>query len=913
MQIDFDKKYNPSEFEDEIYNMWLLNNCFKANFKTSKTPYTIAMPPPNVTGKLHMGHALDETLQDIIIRFKKMQGFETLWVPGVDHAAIATEVKLVEQLKSEGLTKEEIGKEEFLKRAFEWKDKYEGNIIKQLKKLGVSCDWSKKRFTMDEGCREAVLEYFIRLYKEGLIYRGERLINWCYTCKTSISDIEVDYKEKDGYFYYIKYKLEGSQDFLQIATTRPETLFGDVAVAVHPEDERYKSYVGKCLILPILNRKIPIIADSYVDRDFGSGVVKITPGHDFNDFEVGVRHNLELIKLFDEDGNLNQFCGKFKGISRLQARKEVVNELENSGLLIKSVPIKHNVGHCYRCGGVVEPFLSLQWFVKMDALKGPALEAAKTGQVEFVPKRFEKIYFNWMENVKDWCISRQLWWGHGIPAYYCSNCGHINVAKSMPSCCENCSCKELKKDEDTLDTWFSAALWPFAILGWPDENDENYKKFYPTTTLVTGYDIIFFWVSRMIFSGLYNTKNVPFKKVFIHGLVRDEQGRKMSKSLGNGVDPLDIIERYGADALRFTLASGVNAGNDMRYSEKKVLASRNFANKLYNAARFIFMQVREFDENFSPDFSKILALNKEKLYIEDRWILYKLNELIKEVSRNIECFDISVAADKLYDFVWNVFCDWYIELFKIKKANCFVAKYCMCCSGKGFYFNIENEGSSSEYVKMRAQQCFNIIFYALDVILKILHPFMPFITQEIYFKLYGSNRFILNYSWPAPSDEFNFTAEARLFEGIIKIVKAVRNFRAQNNIPNKVNLNVYLSSDVFDGDFINCCRNFIEKLGGCNILGSSLDGEVNGCKRVITDVAVIDVVLDGVIDRGGEVEKLRKQKQYLLDEIKIFKQKLSNPNFKNKAPKPVVDEAARKLKFKEAELNKVEASLEFLM
>lgn len=913
MQIDFNKKYNPSEFEDVIYNMWLSNNCFKANVKTSKMPYTIAMPPPNVTGKLHMGHALDETLQDIIIRFKKMQGFETLWVPGVDHAAIATEAKLVEQLRVEGLTKEEVGKEEFLKRAFKWKDEYEGNIVNQLRKLGVSCDWSRKRFTMDEGCREAVLEYFIRLYKDGLIYRGERLINWCYTCKTSISDIEVDFKEKDGCFYYIKYKLEGSQDFLQVATTRPETLFGDVAVAVHPEDERYRSYIGKFLVVPILNRKIPIIADSYVDRDFGSGVVKITPGHDFNDFEVGLRHNLKPIKLFDEDGNLNEFCGKFKGMPRAKARKEVANELENVGLLIKSVPVKHNVGHCYRCGAVVEPFLSLQWFVKMEALKEPALEAAKAGQVEFVPKRFEKIYFNWMENVKDWCISRQLWWGHGIPAYYCSNCGHINVAKSMPSCCEKCSCKELTKDEDTLDTWFSAALWPFAILGWPNENNEYYKKFYPTTTLVTGYDIIFFWVSRMIFSGLYNTKNVPFKKVFIHGLVRDEQGRKMSKSLGNGVDPLDIIKRYGADALRFTLASGVNAGNDMRYSEKKVLASRNFANKLYNAARFIFMQVNEFDENFSPDFSKILLLNKEKLYIEDRWILYKLNELIKEVSRNIECFDISVAADKLYDFIWNVFCDWYIELFKIKKVNNFIAKNYLRGADEDRYFNAENGCFNSEYVKMRAQQSFNIIFYALDVVLKILHPFMPFITQEIYFKLYGSNRFILNYGWPAPNDEFNFEAEYRLFEGVIKIVKAVRNFRAQNNIQNKLNLNIYLTSDVFNSGFINSCRHFIEKLGGCHILGSSLDGDVSGCKRVITDVAVIDVVLDNVVNKDEEIKKLQNQKQYLLGEIKIFKQKLSNTNFKNKAPKAVVEAAVRKLESKEAELKTVEASLKSLL
>ena len=886
MKVLFEKKYDPLDFEDKIYEKWIESNCFKAsNKKTDKKTYAIAMPPPNVTGKLHMGHSLDNTLQDILIRFKRMMGFDVLWVPGVDHSAIATEVKLVEQLREEGLTKEEIGREEFLKRAFAWKEKYEDNILNQLKKLGVSCDFSRKRFTMDEQFSEAVFVFFKRLYDDGLIYRGKRIINWCFGCGTSLSDAEVEHKEKDGNFYYIKYKLADEDGYLEIATTRPETIFADVAVAVNTDDERYKKYAGKSVLVPIINKKIPIIYDSYVEKDFGTGALKITPGHDPNDFEIGKRHNLEIIDLFDDKGKLNSFAGPFEGMDRKKARKEVAKKLEELGVLVKIEPLKHGVGHCYRCGEVVEPKLSMQWFVKMDVFKKPALEVVQNGDINFIPKRFEKIYFNWVENVRDWCISRQLWWGHFIPAYHCLDCGHINISRKMPSCCEKCRGSNLEQDGDTLDTWFSAALWPFSIFGWPDEKSPDYLKFYPTDTLVTGYDIIFFWVARMIFAGLYNTKKAPFKNVLIHGLVRDEQGRKMSKSLGNGVDPIDVIKLYGADALRFTLASGVNAGNDMRYSEKKVVASRNFANKLWNASRFIFMQLNELD--IKLNFNKI-SFSDEDLFIEDRWILYKLNVLIKELTKNIEDYEISVACSKLYEFIWSVFCDWYIELFKIKKA----------C---GFYSK-----DSKEEEKNR-KSAFSLIVYVLDSILKLLHPFMPFITQKIYFELYGEDKIISTQSWPKEIENLDIEKKAKEFEKVIEVVGALRNFRAAENIAKKVKITVYIKTNYFD--IFKECEQFLVHLAGCQEVNFIEDKEIENSRKIVTDSAIIYVYLGDLVDEEKEKEKLLKEKEFLEKEISIFEKKLSNDNFLNKAPQDVVLKEKEKLSSKQEKLSKILSSL----
>lgn len=694
MSKELAKAYEPKEVEDRIYDFWMKGKYFHAEVDPKKKPYTIVIPPPNITGQLHLGHAMDETLQDTLIRWRRMQGYSALWLPGTDHASIATEAKIVEAMRKEGITKEEIGREKFLERAWAWKDQYGGRIVEQLKKLGSSCDWDRLRFTMDEGCNKAVNHVFKKLYDKGLIYRGERIINWCPHCKTSISDAEVVFEEKEGSFWHLRYPLSDGSGYIELATTRPETMLGDTAVAVHPDDERYKALVGKTVILPLVNKEIPIIADSYVEQDFGTGVVKITPAHDPNDFEVGLRHNLPVINVMDDGGVINENGGKYAGMPALEARKQIVKDLDEAGFLIKIEPIKHNVGTCYRCGTVVEPRVSTQWFVKMEPLAKPAIDAVKDGDIRFIPERMDKVYYNWMENIKDWCISRQLWWGHQIPAWYCE-CGETIVSETVPTVCPKCGGTHLTRDPDTLDTWFSSALWPFSTLGWPD-NTEELKYFYPTNTLVTGYDIIFFWVARMIFSGLEHMGEVPFNTVFFHGLIRDAQGRKMSKSLGNGVDPLDVISVYGADALRFTLVTGNSPGNDLRFSEEKVSASRNFANKIWNAARFILMNIEGKDVD--------CALPK-KLYTSDKWILNRFNNVTAAVTENLEKFELGMAVSKLYDFIWDDFCDWYIELAKIRM-----------------------NGADEE----SADSARRVLVWTMSNTLKLLHPFMPYITEEIW-------------------------------------------------------------------------------------------------------------------------------------------------------------------------------------
>ncbi len=710
MSKELAKAYEPKEVEDRIYDFWMKGKYFHAEVDPKKKPYTIVIPPPNITGQLHLGHAMDETLQDTLIRWRRMQGYSALWLPGTDHASIATEAKIVEAMRKEGITKEEIGREKFLERAWAWKDQYGGRIVEQLKKLGSSCDWDRLRFTMDEGCNKAVNHVFKKLYDKGLIYRGERIINWCPHCKTSISDAEVVFEEKEGSFWHLRYPLSDGSGYIELATTRPETMLGDTAVAVHPDDERYKALVGKTVILPLVNKEIPIIADSYVEQDFGTGVVKITPAHDPNDFEVGLRHNLPVINVMDDGGVINENGGKYAGMPALEARKQIVKDLDEAGFLIKIEPIKHNVGTCYRCGTVVEPRVSTQWFVKMEPLAKSAIDAVKDGDIRFIPERMDKVYYNWMENIKDWCISRQLWWGHQIPAWYCE-CGETIVSETVPTVCPKCGGTHLTRDPDTLDTWFSSALWPFSTLGWPD-NTEELKYFYPTNTLVTGYDIIFFWVARMIFSGLEHMGEVPFNTVFFHGLIRDAQGRKMSKSLGNGVDPLDVISVYGADALRFTLVTGNSPGNDLRFSEEKVSASRNFANKIWNAARFILMNIEGKDID--------CALPK-KLYTSDKWILNRFNNVTAAVTENLEKFELGMAVSKLYDFIWDDFCDWYIELAKIRM-----------------------NGADEE----SADSARRVLVWTMSNTLKLLHPFMPYITEEIWQTLPHDGEDLIVATWP---------------------------------------------------------------------------------------------------------------------------------------------------------------------
>ena len=860
MKNDIAKNYSPNEVEDKIYEKWLNNGYFTPKIDKNKEPFTIVIPPPNVTGQLHMGHALDETLQDILVRYKRMQGYPTLWIPGTDHAGIATQIKVEENLRKEkGLTRHDLGREKFLELVWDWKNKYGSYILDQIKKLGSSCDFSRERFTMDEGCSKAVKEVFVKLYEKGLIYRGNRIINWCPHCITALSDAEVEYTEQDGHFWHIRYFIKDSEDFLEIATTRPETLLGDTAVAVHPEDERYKHLVGKTLILPLVGREIPVIADEYVDKEFGTGCVKITPAHDPNDFEVGLRHNLEQIRVMNDDATINEFGGKYQGMDRYEARKQIVKDLEDGGFLVKVKPHKHNVGQCYRCGTTVEPITSKQWFVKMEPLAKRAIEVVKDREIQFVPDRFSKTYLNWMENVHDWCISRQLWWGHRIPAYYCADCGEMVVSKEDVLACPKCNGK-MKQEEDVLDTWFSSALWPFSTLGWP-EKTEDLEYFYPTSVLVTGYDIIFFWVARMIFSGMEQMNEVPFKYVFIHGLVRDELGRKMSKSLGNGIDPLKIIDEYGADALRFTLATGNSPGNDMRFSIKKVEASRNFANKIWNASRFTLM-------NLDIDSIEI----PENLEIEDKWVLSKYNDLVKEVTDNLDKFELGVAVSKLYDFIWDILCDWYIEMIKMR------------------LYAKEESGRVAQ----------NVLSYVLSGSLKLLHPFMPFITEEIFMALPTNEESIMISKWPEYVPELSFKDDEKKVEMIIGAIKALRNLRAEMNVPMSKKAKMFIVTD--DVDTFTKGAGFFTKLGGASevVVTTDKDLTVENAVSLVVEGAQILMPLGELVDLKKERERLEKEKEHILSEIKRVDSRLSNEGFVNKAPQKLIDEEKeKKLKFEE--------------
>ena len=857
MAKELDKQYSPQNVEDRTYKFWCDHKYFHAEVNPDKKPYTIVIPPPNITGQLHMGHALDETLQDILIRWRRMEGYETLWLPGTDHASIATEAKIVEAMRKEGITKEEIGREKFLERAWEWKAQYGGRIVEQLKKLGSSCDWDRERFTLDEGCSKAVREVFCKLYDKGLIYRGERIINWCPHCLTSISDTEVEYEDQAGHFWHLRYPFKDGSGYLELATTRPETLLGDTAVAVNPNDERYKDMVGKTLILPIVHREIPVIADDYVDIEFGTGVVKITPAHDPNDFEVGLRHDLEVINVLTPDAKIVDDYPKYAGMDRYEARKAIVEDLEAEGALVEIEDYSHNVGTCYRCGTTVEPRVSKQWFVKMEPLAKPAVEVVRNGEVKFVPERFDKTYFHWMENIKDWCISRQLWWGHRIPAYYCDDCGEVMVSAQEVHTCSKCGSNHVHQDPDTLDTWFSSALWPFSTLGYPDDTKEL-EYFYPTDTLVTGYDIIFFWVARMIFSGVEHMGQVPFHTVLIHGLVRDAQGRKMSKSLGNGIDPLLVIDQYGADALRFTLATGNAPGNDMRFSDEKVKASRNFANKLWNAARFVLMYLGN-DYSY-PGLPKDLA-------IEDKWILSKVNTLAKEVTDNLERFELGIAVAKLYDFIWDVFCDWYIEIAKIRLH-----------SGEG------------------ADTAKAVLVYVLTDILKLLHPFMPFITEEIYQAIPHDTESIMISKWPEYDPTLSFADEEAQMEKIMDAIRAIRNRRAEMNIPPSKKSKVYVETAFSDVFAVG--SEFIKRLAyASDVEIADAFGDLGNTVTIVTNDAKIYIPLGDLVDFEAEAKRLQKELAAAEEKLAFINKKLDNPGFVNKAPEKVVqqnrDEAAK--------------------
>lgn len=848
------KTYEPQEAEDRIYQNWMEKGYFHTEIDRSKKPYCIVMPPPNITGQLHMGHALDNTLQDILIRWRRMQGYCAMWLPGTDHASIATEAKVVEKLRKEGKSKEELGREKFLEQVWDWKREYGGRIVTQLKKMGSSCDWERERFTMDEGCSKAVTEVFNKMYEEGLIYRGERIINWCPHCKTSISDAEVEFEEKDAFFWHLRYPLTDGSGYLELATTRPETLIGDTAVAVHPEDERYRHLVGKTVKLPLFDREIPIVADEYVEMDFGTGVVKITPAHDPNDFEVGLRHDLPIINVMNEDATINEEGGKYAGMTREECRKAIVADLEEGGFLVKIEPMKHNVGTCYRCKTIVEPRVSKQWFVKMKPLAEPAIQAVRSGETQFVPERFDKIYFNWMENIRDWCISRQLWWGHRIPAWYCDDCGEITVAKSAPTKCPKCGSVHLHQDEDTLDTWFSSALWPFSTLGWPDKTEEL-DYFYPTSTLVTGYDIIFFWVARMMFSGVHNMDAAPFKHVFIHGIVRDGQGRKMSKSLGNGVDPLEIINKYGADSLRFSLVNGISPGSDMRYSEKKVEACRNFANKLWNATRFVMMNVEDGDMPAIP----------ETLELEDKWILDKLNTLVKEMTDNMENFDIGVAVAKLYDFIWDCYCDWYIELAKTRL----------------------NAGGKTA-ADVRA-----VLLYVLTDIVKLLHPFMPFVTEEIFTIIPHEGDTLMLSAWPEFKPEFVFAEESAKMERIMSAIKAIRTRRSEMNVPPSKKAHIYVETAY--GETFEHGAKFFDKLASASGVEVGESFHIDGAVTIISDGAKILIPLDELVDKAKELARLEKELAKVEKDIAAINGKLANENFVAKAPANVIEAERTKL------------------
>lgn len=867
------KAYEPHEVEERIYEFWMNGKYFHAEVDSKKKPYTIVIPPPNITGQLHMGHALDETLQDILIRFRRMQGYSALWLPGTDHASIATEAKIVEAMKQEGVTKEDIGRDGFMKRAWEWKEKYGGTIISQLKKLGSSCDWDRERFTLDEGCSKAVKEVFVKLYNEGLIYRGERMINWCPNCKTSISDAEVDFAEKDGNFWHIRYPLADGSGYLNLATTRPETMLGDTAVAVHPEDERYQHLIGKMLILPLVGREIPIVADTYVEQDFGTGVVKITPAHDPNDFEVGLRHNLPVINIMDESGIINENGGEYQGMDRLDARKKIVKALEEQGYLIKVEPIKHNVGTCYRCKTVVEPRVSKQWFVKMEPLAKPAVKAVEDGEVKFVPERFDKIYFNWMNNIKDWCISRQLWWGHRIPAWYCDDCNEITVSRETPHACCKCGSTHIHQDEDTLDTWFSSALWPFSTLGWPD-NTEELNYFYPTNTLVTGYDIIFFWVARMIFSGLAHMGKVPFDTVFIHGIVRDANGVKMSKSLGNGIDPLEVIDQYGADALRFMLATGNSPGNDMRYSPEKVEASRNFANKIWNAARFILMNLEGHEiKNELPN----------ELTTEDKWIISSFNRVAKEITENLEKFELGIAAQKIYDFLWDVFCDWYIEIAKIR---------------------MNSDDAQT------AQNAREVLVWVMTGTLKLLHPFMPFITEEIWQTLPHEGDALIVAQWPEYCQEHDFPEAEREMQRIMDVIRGVRNRRAEMNVPPSRKTNLYIATaepNTFENGIA-----ILNKLAYATQITIGQAFDIEGAVTIVTNDAKVYIPMDELVDKKAELARLNKELETAKKQFAQVNGKLNNQGFLSKAPAQVVEGVKKDFETLTERIQLIESSISAL-
>ena len=853
---EISKTYDPHEMEQEIYNNWIKNNYFHAEIDKNKKPFTIVIPPPNVTGKLHMGHALDQTLQDIIIRYKRMQGFNALWVPGTDHAGIATQIKVEQTLREEEhISRHDLGREKFLERVWDWKNIYGGSIINQLKKLGSSCDWERERFTMDEGCSKAVREVFVNLYEKGLIYKGFKIINWCPSCITALSDAEVEHEEKNGNLWYIKYPVKDSDKFLTVATTRPETMLGDSAVAVNPCDERYTDLIGKTVLLPLTNREIPVIADDYVDPEYGTGCVKITPCHDPNDFEVGNRHNLEQILVLDDNAVINENGYAYKGMDRYEARKQIIGDLTEQGLLEKIENIKHNVGFCYRCKTTVEPITSSQWFVKMEPLAKPAIEYIKNGTIKFVPERFSKTYINWMENVHDWCISRQIWWGHRIPAFYCGKCGEMTISKKDISTCPKCSSSEITQDDNVLDTWFSSALWPFSTLGWPDKTEEL-EHFYPTSVLVTGYDIIFFWVARMVFSGIEHTGKEPFNTVFIHGLVRDAQGRKMSKSLGNGIDPIDVIEQYGADALRYTLATGNSPGNDMRFKADRVEAARNFANKLWNASRFAKMNLT-ITEIIEPDSE----------FIEDQWVISVFNNVVRDVCENLDKYEIGVAAAKLYDFVWDILCDWYIELIKPRLF----------------------EGNEDEKSKNAAQ---NTLCCILEGALKLLHPFMPFITEGIWQSLPVKGSSIMISEYPKYNKKNSYPQAQKEMEQIMGAIKAIRNLRVEMNVIPSRKVKLYIETnnkDTFDKGLM-----FFNRLAGASEVQTADSFEIEDAVTVICDGAKIYIPLGELVDAEKEITRLESECIKLESEIDRIDKKLSNEGFMAKAPQKVIDEEKEK-------------------
>lgn len=873
---ELDKLYSPGAVEDSTYDFWQKGGWFGAQPNPNKKPFTIVMPPPNITGQLHMGHAMDETWQDMLIRFKRMQGFEALWVPGTDHASIATEARIVAQMAEEGLTKQQLGRDGFMVRAWQWKENYGGRIVEQLKKLGCSCDWERERFTMDEGCSKAVLHVFNKLYRQGLIYRGERIINWCPHCLTSISDAEVEHQEQDSFLWYVRYPVFGTDEFLQVATTRPETMLGDVALAVHPSDSRYSHLHGKMVVLPLVNREIPVVADEYVDMGFGTGVVKITPAHDPNDFEVGRRHSLPMPAILTQDAHINENGGKYAGLSREKARKAIVADLEAGEYLVKKEPHLHNVGTCYRCGTTIEPMISMQWFVKMQPLAKAAIKAVESGEIKFVPERFTKTYLHWMENTRDWNISRQLWWGHRIPAWYCADCDKITVDEAAPKACKHCGSANIRQDEDTLDTWFSSALWPFSVLGWPNET-EDYKYFYPTTALVTGYDIIGFWVSRMVFSGLEYTGKKPFSTVLIHGLVRDENGLKMSKSLGNGIDPLELIAEYGADALRFTLVVGSTPGNDMRFSKTKVMSSRNFANKLWNAARFIMMNL---PEDFKAEMPKT-----EKLELSDKWVISIFNSLVGEVTDNLERYEFGLAAQKVYEFIWDIVCDWTIEVAKPRFMG-------------------------SDIESANTARC--VLVWVLSGALKLLHPFMPFITEEIYRALPGGQQTIMTAPWPLQKEEFNFAKEQEEFAQVVDVIRAVRAVRAEMNVHPAKRTKLIVETErpkVFEASQAVFCR-----LAGADavVMCKKYGEDTKGMVQLVSPGARVFIPMMELIDRERELARLTRELALAQKEIDGFESRLGNQGFVQKAPPEVVQEIKDKLvqaKEKEQKLQESIAAL----